>query len=84
MVDQPVDVELDARGLNCPMPLVKVRQAIGGLRAGQVLKVIATDRGSVKDFQGWANVAKNIELVGQETVTEGGTNTYVHYIRRTA
>jgi tRNA 2-thiouridine synthesizing protein A len=49
-----VDLELDARGLNCPMPLVKARQAIAGLQAGQTLKVIATDRGSLKDFQGWA------------------------------
>jgi len=83
MADQTADVELDARGLNCPMPLVKARQAIGGLQTGQVLKVIATDRGSVKDFQGWANVAKNVELVKQETVNEGSATAYVHYIRKT-
>jgi tRNA 2-thiouridine synthesizing protein A len=83
MVEQPADVELDARGLSCPMPLVKARQAIGTLRAGQILKVTATDRGSVKDFQGWANVAKNIELIGQETVVDGGSSAYVHYIRKT-
>jgi TusA-related sulfurtransferase len=77
------DVVLDARGLNCPMPLVKARQAIAGLQVGQTLKVIATDRGSVKDFQGWANVAKNIELVRQETVEESGGSAYVHYLKRT-
>ena len=82
MADQTADLELDARGLNCPMPLVKARQAIGGLQTGQVLKVIATDRGSVKDFQGWANVAKNVELVKQETVNEGAATAYVHYIRK--
>ena len=77
-----VDLELDARGLNCPMPLVKARQAIAGLDAGQTLKVIATDRGSLKDFQGWAGVAKNIELVRQDTVPEGNTSIYVHYLKK--
>lgn len=77
-----VDQELDARGLNCPMPLVKARQAIAALEAGKVLKVVATDRGSLKDFQGWANVAKNIELIRQETVNDNGANAYVHYLRK--
>jgi tRNA 2-thiouridine synthesizing protein A len=84
MSEVTVDLELDARGLNCPMPLVKARQAVAKLHTGQVLKVVATDRGSVKDFQGWANIAKNIELLRQETVTDGGTSAYVHYIRKTA
>jgi TusA-related sulfurtransferase len=78
------DQELDARGLNCPMPLVKARQAVGALAVGQVLKVVATDRGSVKDFQGWAGVAKNIELLEQETVKEGAADLYVHYLKRTS
>lgn len=83
MADLVVDRELDARGLNCPMPLVKARQEVIALRSGQLLKVVATDRGSVKDFQGWAKVAKNIELVEQQTVKEGATDLYVHYIRKT-
>jgi TusA-related sulfurtransferase len=78
------DQELDARGLTCPMPLVKARQAVGALAVGQVLKVVATDRGSVKDFQGWAGVAKNIELLEQETVKEGAADLYVHYLKRTS
>jgi Predicted redox protein, regulator of disulfide bond formation len=78
------DRELDTRGLNCPMPLVKARQAVAQLGIGQVLKVIATDRGSLKDFQGWANIAKNIELVRQETSERPAGNEYLHYIRRTA
>jgi TusA-related sulfurtransferase len=84
MTQHAVDRELDARGLNCPMPLVKARLEVGALRAGQVLRVVATDRGSVKDFQGWARVAKNIDLLEQETLSEGGTPVYVHYIRKTA
>ncbi|HMB71298.1 MAG TPA: sulfurtransferase TusA family protein [bacterium] len=84
MVEQQVDKELDARGLNCPMPLVKARQEIGTLQTGQVLKVTATDRGSVKDFQGWAKIAKNIELLGQDTAREGSTDLYLHWVRKTA
>ena len=80
-MSQNFDKLLDARGLNCPMPLVNARKEIGNLQLGQVLKVVATDRGSVADFQGWAKIAKNVELVGQET--EAG-NVYVHYLKRTA
>lgn len=78
------DQTLDVQGAKCPMPLVKSRKAIGDLGVGQVLKVIATDRGSVADFQGWAKTAKNVELIEQETVQENGKDLYVHYLRRTA
>jgi tRNA 2-thiouridine synthesizing protein A len=77
------DKELDARGMNCPMPLVNARKEIGKLGPGQVLKVMATDKGSVADFQGWAKVAKNVELLGQETESADGSNVYVHYVKRT-
>jgi TusA-related sulfurtransferase len=66
------------------MPLVNARKEIGALAPGQVLKVLATDRGSVADFQGWAKIAKNVELVAQETETIDGKNTYVHYVKRTS
>lgn len=82
MGEQTFDRELDARGLACPMPIVKARAEIGNLAPGQVLRVCATDRGSVKDFEGWAKVAKNIQLLAQETLDEGGRNIYVHYLRR--
>ena len=78
------DKVLDARGMNCPMPLVHARKEVGSLAPGQVLKVLATDRGSVADFQGWAKVAKNVELVGQETESADGSNIYVHYVKRTS
>lgn len=83
-MSQAFDKELDASGLNCPMPLVNARKEIGTLETGQVLKVVATDRGSVADFQGWAKVAKNVELVAQETETKDGKTIYVHYLKRTA
>lgn len=82
-MSQNFDKLLDARGLKCPMPLVNARKEIGKLEVGQVLKVEATDRGSVADFQGWATVAKNVELVGQETESTDGTNVYVHFVKRT-
>ncbi len=78
------DKEMDARGMNCPMPLVNARKEINALAQGQVLRVVATDKGSVADFQGWAKIAKNIELVGQETDTSDGKNTYIHYVKRTS
>jgi len=78
------DKVFDARGMNCPMPLVNARKEIGKLDTGQVLKVMATDRGSVADFQGWAKVAKNVELVAQETENADSTSIYVHYVKRTA
>ena len=82
-MSQSFDKLLDARGLNCPMPLVNARKEIGKLEPGKVLKVIATDRGSVSDFQGWAKIAKSVELVAQETESVDGATLYVHYVKRT-
>jgi tRNA 2-thiouridine synthesizing protein A len=64
MMSLTFDKLYDARGLSCPIPLVNARKEIGKIEPGQVLKVLATDRGSVADFQGWAKVAKNVALVG--------------------
>ena len=75
---------LDVKGAKCPMPLVKTRKTINKLPVGNVLQVVATERGSVADFQGWVKTAKNIELLEQETVQENGTDLYVHYVKRTA
>lgn len=76
------DRTLDARGLNCPMPIIKARQELGLVEPGQVLQILSTDRGSVKDFQGWAKTAKNVELVAQEDVQQDGKAVYVHYVKR--
>jgi tRNA 2-thiouridine synthesizing protein A len=56
----PVARELDARGMRCPLPLLKAKQALRDMPAGQVLRVLATDAGSVRDFQVYA------QLSGQE------------------
>jgi TusA-related sulfurtransferase len=77
------DRELDVRGAKCPVPIVKARQELNQLQVGQVLKVLTTDPGSVNDFKGWAQAAKNVELVGQEQTPAGaGPTVYVHLVRR--
>jgi TusA-related sulfurtransferase len=76
------DKTLDARGLNCPMPLVKARLEINGMDAGGVLKVVATDKGSVADFKGWAQASKAIELVSQEVESLDGADVFVHYVKK--
>jgi tRNA 2-thiouridine synthesizing protein A len=83
-MSQPFDKLLDVRGQNCPMPLVNTRKQVGSIEPGQVLKVLVTDRGSVADFQGWAKIAKNVEIVAQETESMDGLTVYVHYVKRTA
>lgn len=54
-----IDRRVDAKGLACPMPIVKTAQAIKTLAPGQVLEVLATDAGSVKDFTAWAKSTGN-------------------------
>lgn len=61
------DKELDARGLNCPLPILKAKKALADMQSGQVLCVISTDSGSVRDFQAFAKQTGN-ELVEQKTV----------------
>jgi tRNA 2-thiouridine synthesizing protein A len=53
------DQELDASGLNCPLPILRARKALGGMTRGQVLKIISTDQGSVKDFEAFAKQTNN-------------------------
>jgi TusA-related sulfurtransferase len=72
-----IDKEIDTRGLNCPLPILKAKKALAELVSGQTLKVVATDAGSVRDFQAFAKQTGN-ELVDQQTV---GAE-YVHVLRR--
>lgn len=53
------DQELDACGLNCPLPILRAKKALSGLDSGQVLHIIATDPGSVKDFEAFAKQTGN-------------------------
>lgn len=56
------DQELDARGLNCPLPILRAKKALNRLESGQILRIVATDPGSVKDFEAFANQTGNILL----------------------
>lgn len=60
------DQELDARGLNCPLPILRAKKALNTLQGGQVLKIIATDPGSVKDFEAFASQTGNELLESSE------------------
>ena len=69
--------ELDARGLNCPLPILRAKKALSEMVAGEVLRVVCTDPGSMRDFQAFARQTGH-ELVEQ---TSGDTE-FVHVIRR--
>lgn len=71
------DKELDARGLSCPLPIVKTKKSLNDMTSGQVLKVVSTDSGSIKDMQAFANQTGNPLL---ETSEEGGA--YVFFLRK--
>jgi TusA-related sulfurtransferase len=72
-----IDKEIDTRGLNCPLPILKAKKALTDMRSGQLLKVVSTDSGSLRDFQAFSRQTGN-ELVEQQTV---GAE-YVHVLRR--
>ena len=61
------DKELDTSGLNCPLPILRTKKSLNDMQSGQLLKVRATDPGSVKDFQAFAKQTGN-ELVSSETI----------------
>jgi tRNA 2-thiouridine synthesizing protein A len=69
--------ELDARGLNCPLPILRTKKALSTLASGQVLKVVSTDPGSVKDMQAFAKQTGNPLLSSAEV---GGE--FVFFIQR--
>ena len=60
------DKELDAKGLSCPLPILKTKKALNDLRSGQVLKVLATDPGSIKDMQAFSRQTGNTLLSSTE------------------
>lgn len=71
------DKELDARGLNCPLPILRARKSLNEMTSGQVLRIVATDPGSVKDFEAFSKQTGN-ELLSQQA----GDKEFVFYIRR--
>lgn len=71
------DKLLDARGLNCPLPILRTKKALGELSSGQVLKVVATDPGAIKDFEAFSKQTKNPLLESSEA---GGE--YIFFIQK--
>ncbi|HEY8358739.1 MAG TPA: sulfurtransferase TusA family protein [Ramlibacter sp.] len=71
------DKEIDTRGLNCPLPILKAKKALTDMSSGQLLKVVSTDGGSLRDFQAFSKQTGN-ELVEQQTLG----SEYVHVLRR--
>ena len=60
------DQELDARGLNCPLPILRAKKTLNAMTGGQILKIMATDPGSVKDFEAFAKQTGNELLDSSE------------------
>jgi len=69
--------ELDTRGLNCPLPILKAKKALADMVSGELLRVVSTDPGSVRDFQAFARQTGN-ELVQQTSAA----NEFMHLLRR--
>ena len=67
---QAFDRELDVRGLNCPLPILRAKKALNDMTSGQVLKIVATDPGSVKDFQAFSKQTGNELLSHAEAQKE--------------
>ncbi|WP_299237177.1 sulfurtransferase TusA family protein [Natronomonas sp.] len=80
MTDYEITETLDAKGLSCPMPVVKTKQTIDTLAAGETVEVLATDAGSMSDLAGWADTTDGVELLNQ---TDEG-DIYRHVVRKTA
>ncbi len=71
------DKELDARGLNCPLPILRTKKALTDMASGQVLKIVATDPGSVKDFQAFAKQTGN-----QLLSSDAANNEFVFFMQK--
>lgn len=72
-----IDREIDTRGLNCPLPILKAKKALNDMASGQLLKVVSTDPGSLRDFQAFARQTGN-ELMDQQTA---GAD-FIHVLKR--
>ena len=70
------DIEVDARGLNCPLPILRAKKALASMQSGQVLHVLTTDPGSVRDFQAFA------KQTGNELLEQTGDKEYSIYLKR--
>jgi tRNA 2-thiouridine synthesizing protein A len=77
IIVEEYDREVDARGLACPLPILRAKKALAEMQSGQILKIVCTDKGSIRDFQAFSKQTGN-ELLRQLTVDAE----YVHFLRR--
>jgi tRNA 2-thiouridine synthesizing protein A len=76
-LDQPFNKEVDARGLNCPLPILRAKKALAEIQTGEVLRVLATDPGSVRDFTAFSR------QTGNELIANGERDKiFIYYLRR--
>ena len=69
MLDVTINKELDVKGLNCPLPILRAKKALAEMESGQVLRVVATDPGAVKDFAAFCKQTGNPLLLSEESPT---------------
>ena len=72
-----IDKELDTRGLNCPLPILKAKKALAEMISGQLLRVVSTDAGSLRDFEAFARQTGN-DLMEQQTVDSD----FIHVLKK--
>ena len=72
-----IDKEIDTRGLNCPLPILKAKKALADMLSGQLLRVVSTDPGSTRDFQAFSRQTGN-DLVEQATAGDD----FIHVLKR--
>ncbi len=73
--------DVDARGLTCPLPILRAKKALNDMTSGDVLRVVATDPGSVRDFNAFARQTGNV-LVAHEENAEAAVKEFTFYLRR--
>ena len=71
------DKDLDTRGLNCPLPILRAKKALNEMQSGQVLRLVSTDAGSVKDFEAFCKQTGNVLLSQTEADKE-----YIFFLKR--
>ena len=72
-----IDKEIDTRGLNCPLPILKAKKALAEMLSGELLRVVSTDPGSTRDFQAFSRQTGN-DLIEQETAGDD----FIHVLKR--
>jgi TusA-related sulfurtransferase len=77
MIVEEYDREVDARGLACPLPILRAKKALAEMQSGEILKIVCTDRGSIRDFQAFAKQTGN-DLLRQLTAEPE----FIHFLRR--